>query len=453
MASISTFESLGIRDYRLLWLGQVSTSMGQWMDQTTRGWLIYQLTGSGLHLGFAMASRGLPLLLFGIIAGAFADRSGRRLQLVTAQVVNAVLNAILALLVITGLVEEWHVYVTAFLAGTVQAFQQPARQTLISDLVPENRLLNALALNSAALNASRMVGPALAGVLITMTGVGGSYMTQAVMYLVATVWTLQIHFPANLAPTRADGSRERLPFMQSIGEGLAFAGHEPNVRAQLLLGLGPLTFAMSYMALMPLIAIEVLGGDAILQGALLSVIGAGALAGALTVASMRRDHAYGLSVVVAAVAFCGSVFAFGSSHWVWVSLVLGFFLGLMSVTYTTQNQTLLQVLTPRELRGRVMSIYLLDRGLVPLGAIVAGTLASSFGGQDAVRALALIALAIVAVVVATHPRILRLEVPLAGRLDRGGRRGGTGRPSQHGAEPPAADATGTERPARAERGA
>jgi len=450
VASISTFESLGIRDYRLLWLGQVNTSMGQWMDQTTRGWLIYQLTGSGLHLGFAMASRGLPLLLFGIIAGAFADRSGRRLQLVTAQVVNAVLNVVLALLVITGNVEEWHVYVTAFLAGTVQAFQQPARQTLISDLVPENRLLNALALNSAALNASRMVGPAVAGVLITFFGSGGSYMVQGVMYLVATVWTMQIRFPANLAPMGADGRvRERLPFVQSIGEGLAFAGREPNVRAQLLLGLGPLTFAMSYTALMPIIAIEVLGGDAILQGALLSIIGMGALVGALTVASMRRDHAYGLSVVVAAVAFCASVFAFGSSGWVWLSAPLGFVLGLMSVTYTTQNQSLLQMLTPRELRGRVMSIYLLDRGLVPLGAIVAGTLASRFGGQDAVRALALIALAIVALVVVTHPRILRLQVPLSGRPDRGGRHGGEPRATPPDSDSAGDAAMGAERPARA----
>jgi MFS family permease len=173
-ARMHTFASLGLRDYRLLWLGQVSTSMGQWMDQVTRGWLIYQLTDSALQLGLAAALRGLPLLLFGVIAGAVADRSGRKAQLIIAQVTNALFNVLLATLVLTQRVQPWHVYVTAFLAGIAQAFQQPARQTLISDMVGPRNLLNALALNSAALNTARATGPAIAGVLITLVGVHGS---------------------------------------------------------------------------------------------------------------------------------------------------------------------------------------------------------------------------------------------------------------------------------------
>ncbi len=425
MASISTFESLGIRDYRLLWLGQVSTSMGQWMDQFTRAWLIYEITGSPFQLGAVTAARGLPLLLFGILAGAFADRSGRKMQLVVAQVVNGVLNFGLAVLVLTGQVQEWHVYVSAFLAGSVQAFQQPARQTLISDLVPENRLLNALALNSAALNGSRMIGPAIAGIVISQVGTGGSYMLQAFMYAFATIWTFQLRIPQRVEQFDESGAPiRRLPFVQSIGEGLAFVAKEPNIRAQLLLGLGPLTFAMSYTALMPLIAIEVLHGQAALGGTLLSSIGIGALAGALVVASMKRSTGYGLSVVLGALAFSAALFAFASSNVVWLSLVLGVVLGLFSVTYTTQNQSLLQVMSPRALRGRVMSIYLLNRGLVPVGALVAGLLAERFGGQDAMRGLALIAAAIVGLVVLTHPRMLKLQVPMSGRGERGRHGGG-----------------------------
>lgn len=445
MASLPTFDSLRIRDYRLLWLGQVSTSMGQWMDQVTRGWLIYQITGSAFHLGLVTASRGLPLLLFGIIAGAFADRSGRKMQLIVAQVTNGFLNLTLALLVLTGQVQEWHIYLTAFLAGTVQAFQQPARQTLISDLVPDNRLLNALALNSAALNASRAIGPAIAGIVITASGTGGSYLLQALMYAVSTVWTFQIRIPERREVHDEHGRvRERLPFLQSVGEGLAFAAKEPNVRAQLLLGLGPLTFAMSYMTLMPLIAIKVLHGNATLQGTLLSFIGAGALTGALAVATMRRHTGYGMGVVLGAIAFSVALFAFASSHWIWLSCVLGFLVGLLSVSYTTQNQSLLQIMTPRHLRGRVMSIYLLDRGLVPLGAILAGTLASHFGGQDAIRVLALIALWIVVAVVATHPRILSLEVPLGERIEVRHARGDTA-----GGVAPAGDAPRIEHGVRA----
>ncbi|MFA7250174.1 MAG: MFS transporter [Dehalococcoidia bacterium] len=428
MASIRTFDSLRIRDYRLLWLGQVSTSMGQWMDQFTRAWLIYEITGSPFQLGAVTAARGLPLLLFGILAGAFADRSGRKMQLIVAQVTNGGLNFILAVLVITGHVQEWHVYVTAFLAGSVQAFQQPARQTLISDLVPENRLLNALALNSAALNSSRTIGPAVAGLVIAGVGTGGSYMLQAIMYLFATLWTFQIVIPARVGARDEDGQlRERLPFVRSVAEGLAFAAREPNIRAQLLLGLGPLTFAMSYTALMPLIAINVLHGSATLGGTLLSSIGIGSLIGALVVASMQRRTGYGLSVVLGAIAFAVSLFAFASSNVVWLSLALGTVLGLFNVTYTTQNQSLLQIMTPRPLRGRVMSIYLLNRGLAPVGALVAGFLAEHFGGQDAMRGLSIIALVIVAVVVATHTHILRLEVPLGDRHeDRGAERGAPG---------------------------
>jgi len=389
--------------------------MGQWMDQVTRGWLIYQLTGSPTQLGLATASRGLPLLIFGTVAGALADRSGRKMQLVVAQVTNAALNVILATLVLTGRVEPWHVYLSGFLAGTVQAFQQPARQTLVSDIVGPEKLMNALALNSAALNASRAIGPAAAGGLIAALGVTGSYYVQGAMYAIATIWTFQMRVPeAHLGA----GDRARESFFESIRAGFAYVANEGNIRTQMLIALGPLTFAMSYTALMPVIARDVLGGDAATQGTLLSFIGVGALVGALTVASMRRSHAYGLSVVLGAAAFATAVFLFSWSEWFWVSCALGFFVGLFNVTYQTQNQTLLQLSAPARIRGRVMSIYLLNRGSVPFGAMLAGVLASHLGGQNAIHVMSLTALGILGVVVATRPQILRLAVPLANPEER-----------------------------------
>ncbi len=410
MTRLRTFESLFIRDFRLLWFGQISTSMGQWMDQVTRGYLIYTMTGSALDTGLVTAMRGLPLLLFGVVAGALADRSGRKVQLLVAQITNAALNVILATLVITGHVEVWHVYLSAFLAGTVQAFQQPARQTLISDIVGNDKLLNALALNSAALNGSRAIGPAVAGAFIAFVSIAGSYYLQAVMYAFATIWTFQMRVPE--VHTGGNSGRVRQPFFKSIGEGLRYVSTQPSTRTQLLLALGPLTFAMSYTAMMPVLAIDVLHGDSQTQGLLLTSIGLGALAGALVVASMRRSYAYGLPVVLGASAFSCAVFAFASSHWLWVSCTLGVIVGLFSVTYTTQDQTLLQVSTPAFIRGRVMSIYLLNRGTVPLGAVVAGILAEHFGVQTALHITAAIALAIVGLVVLTFPDILRLKVPL-----------------------------------------
>jgi MFS family permease len=195
MPRISTFSSLKLRDYRLIWLGQLTTSMGQWMDMVTRSWLMYSLTHSAIQLGLVGAVRGLPMIAFGAIAGAVADKYGRKAQLIISQVVNAILNIILATLVFTGHVQPWHVYATGFLAGTVQAFQQPARQALINDVVGREHLLNAIALNSAALNMSRSVGPALSGILIDVVGVDISYFIQAGLFALATVWTFQIKVP------------------------------------------------------------------------------------------------------------------------------------------------------------------------------------------------------------------------------------------------------------------
>ena len=421
---LSTFESLKIRDYRLLWLGQISTSMGQWMDQVTRGWLMYQLTGSAADLGFVTAARGLPLLFFGVIAGALADRSGRKIQLVVAQVTNAGLNIILATLVLTGHVQPWHIYVTALLAGSVQAFQQPARQTLVSDLVGNHRLMNALALNSAALNGSRVLGPSIAGALIAAIGVSGSYYTQAAMYAVATIWTFQMRVP-NPHTDRAGRAQE--PFFASIQAGFAFVAKERNIRSLMMLALGPLTFAMSYTSLMPIIARTVLHGDARTQGLILSCVGAGSLVGALVVASMRRSYGYGLPMVIGALLFSGGVFAFASSHVLWLSCLLGVVVGSFNVTYTTQNQTLLQVLAPRRIRGRVMSIYLLSRGTVPLGAAVAGVLASRFSAPTAIHIMSGTAIGVIVLVCILQPQFLRLKVPLRTDEDEDADAAGPGR--------------------------
>ena len=404
---VHTFASLRLRDYRLLWLGQVSTSMGQWMDQVTRGWLIYQLTGSALSLGLAAAMRGLPLLFFGIIAGAVADRSGRKAQLVIAQVTNALLNALLATLVLTQQVQSWHIYVSAFVAGIVQAFQQPARQTLISDIVGARNLMNALALNALALNTARSTGPAIAGLLITLVGVYGSYYIQAAMYALATLWTAQMRLPA---PSSASLRTRREPFLRSIAAGVTFVARERDIRTLLILALGPLTLGMPYTSLMPIFAIDVLHGDARLQGLLLTLIGIGSVSGALVVASLQRRYGYGRSVVLGALGFGVTLFGFAASPTVPLSSLCALCLGVCLVIYQTQNQTLLQILAPSHLRGRVMSIYLLNRGLVPLGTLLAGVLAEYLGGPLALQIMSLAAIGVVVVVIMLWPHFCKLQV-------------------------------------------
>ena len=211
------------------------------------------------------------------------------------------------------------------------------------------------------------------------------------------------------------------PFWQSIRTGFTYVAKERDIRALMILGLGPLAFGQLYSNLMPIFAKYVLGGGAALQGALLAMVGVGSLAGALTVASMRRSYGYGLPVVIGAACFSALVFAFACSEWVWLSVILAAGIGITNVSYNTQNQTLLQVIAPHHLRGRVMSIRALERGIVPFATLLAGALASALGGPDALRIMSTLALAVIAIVVVSHPRILRLAVPLSGRAPTGRR--------------------------------
>jgi MFS family permease len=353
--------------------------------------------------------RGIPLFLFGIVAGAMADRTGRKTQLIVAQVTNAVLNLILATLVLTNRVQPWHVYLTGFLAGTVQAFQNPARQTLVSDVAGPKHLLNALALNSMALNSSRAVGPALAGLLIATVGVHGSYYVQAFMFLLATMWTIQMGIPARSAES-ARVARE--PLFQSIKGGFAYVRTNSNIRTQLILALGPLTLGMPFINMMPIFARDVLHGGPQLQGFLLSAFGIGSLLGALVVASIPRRHAHALPAVIGALVFSLTLFFFGLSHWVWFSLACSFIGGIFMTTYQTQDQALLQLSAPRHIRGRVMSFYLTNRATVPIGTLFAGALAQYFGGPATVRMMSLSALALVLLVISMQPGFLRLKVNL-----------------------------------------
>ena len=408
-----TFESLGLRDYRLLWLGQLTTSMGQWMDQTARTWLIYEMTNSPMDLDIASAIRGAPLLFFGIIAGVVADRYGRKAQLIIAQSVNSILNFILAMLIVTGHIEVWHIYVTAFFAGTVQAFQQPARQVLISDLVGEKHLLNAVSLNSAALNLSRSVGPGLCGLLIEAAGgniyaAGISYFVQGAIYAFATVWTIQIRVPKT-APTTAALRSEEQGFFTNIKEGFAYIGRNRLILALMILGLAPILLGMPYTSLMPVFAKDVFHGDASTQGFLLTSVGIGAILGALVIATLGRRQGSGKLLICGAAGFGLSLVLFSQSPVLHIAMVFTFLAGLSNSGYTSQNQTLIQLNTPQELRGRVLGVYLLNRGIMPLGSLLAGALASWLGGRWAVSIMGMSCFLLVIGVAIFAPELWRLN--------------------------------------------
>ncbi len=411
LRNASTFESLGLRDYRLLWMGQLSTSLGQWMDQTSRSWLIYSLTGSPLQLGLVNALRGAPLLFFGILAGVFADRYSRKAQLIISQVVNAVLNLALATLIMTGQIQVWHIYVTSFLAGTVQAFQQPARQVLVNDLVRGKRLMNALALNNGAVNVSRSVGPALCGIIISAFGVDISYYVQGVMYAVATIWTAQIVVPPH--ESFSDRSAESKPqsFFSSAKEGFRYIAHNRIILALMVLGLAPILLGQPYLSLMPIFAVSVFHGGADIQGLLLGIGGVGAIIGALVVASLGNRQGSTKILIGSAAGYGLCIVLFGQSPVLLMALFFTFLASMANSQYTTQNQTIIQVLTPYKLRGRVLGVYLLNRALAPLGALLAGFLAQVLGGPLAVTVLGTACFLVVMGVALAVPDLWRLKLP------------------------------------------
>ncbi len=234
LVRLRAFEALRHREYRLLWYGQVFSSMGTWMDQVTRGWLIYDLTNSALQLGLVRGIQAIPFLLLSPIAGSTADRYSRKFQVVSAQFANGFLYAVTAVLIFTALIKPWHVYVTAFLMACVQVFLQPSRAAMISDSVPAKNLTNAIGLNAVVFNMARSTGPALSGVLISLFGTGFSYAVQAVFFLLATVWTMQMSSARYKAPSaRGQGGHEE-SFGQSIIEGWKFSWRKVEVRSGIL---------------------------------------------------------------------------------------------------------------------------------------------------------------------------------------------------------------------------
>jgi MFS transporter, DHA1 family, staphyloferrin A biosynthesis exporter len=382
LQDLHTFDSLQLRDYRLLWLGQITTSMGLWMDQTSRSWLIYSLTHSPLELGFVSALRSLPLLLFGVAAGVVADRYSRKAQLIISQLVNAFLNLALATVIITGRVEVWHIYLTAVLSGTVQAFQMPARQALIPDLVGPKYLMNAISLNSMAVSISRSLGPAICGIVIQFFGVSVSYYMQGIIYAAATIWTAQIQIPKSQIIKGYSTSENDQSFIESVKEGFAYIGRNKLIMALLILALGPTLLGMPYISFLPIFAIDVLGGDASTQGLLMMAVGIGSVIGALMMASLSQRN--GKFLILGAIGFSLSLILFSQSPIIWMAVIGTFLIGFFNNSYLSQNQTMLQLLTPQELRGRVLGIYFLDRGLMPLGSLLTGYLATVAGGPWAI---------------------------------------------------------------------
>ena len=279
---------------------------------------------------------------------------------------------------------------------------------LINELSGPKHLLNAIALNSAAFNISRSLGPALCGIIIEFSGVDISYYVQAGFYIFATVWTFQMHVPQQTPEAMAQ-SRENQSFLASAKEGMAFILANKLILALMILGLAPILLGMPYMSLMPVFALDVLHGTATTQGLLMTGTGVGAVIGALIIASLGRRQGSGKLLILGACGFGLGLVLFSRSSVLWMAMLFTFMAGLSNSGYTSQDQTIIQVLTPSQLRGRVLGIYFLNRGLMPLGSLIAGALAAYLGGPWAVTIMGSSCLLLAVIVAFVVPEIWRLK--------------------------------------------
>jgi MFS family permease len=406
---VRALQALQYREFRLLFLAQLTTAMAQWMDQVARGWLLYELTGSPFQLGLVGTLRIFPLLFLSPIAGTMADRYGRKTQLIASQSVNVVTNVVLGLLILQGGVEPWHIYATGAISSIVQVFQVPARQAMVPESVARTHLTGAIGLNSLAFNVSRSLGPALAGAVIAGIGAGGSYLIQSVIYLLSTMWTLQLRLP-NRAPTagpsRAQGGRS---FVGSTVDGWRYIFHHVTIRSAL--GVSALTsiFGFSVTALLPVFAKDVLDAGATGQGLMLAAIGVGAVASAFFVASLGDDLPKGLMMIGGAGCYGLLIFLFANSQWLPLSLLLLMLSGICNVAATTLVQTVLQAESAPEMRGRVMGAYQQHHVLIAFGGLVAGALATVWGTQLTVGAFGMTCAlgALLVLVAVPHVRAIR----------------------------------------------
>lgn len=374
MAPPALLRSLRHRNYRLFFSGQVISLTGTWMDTVAEAWLVYRLTNSALLLGVAAFASQIPVFLLAPLGGVLADRYDRRKILLWTQALSGIQAMILAILTLTHVVTIWHVIILATGLGIVNAIDMPTRQAFVVDMVSRDDLMNAIALNSSMFNGARVVGPAVAGIVVAAVGEGWCFFANAVSYLavIAGLWMMK---------TKRRQRHSQMPSAASqIKEGFRFVMGERPVRALLaLLGVVSL-FGMSYSVLMPVFAGQVLRGGAQSLGLLMGSAGVGALCGAVSLALKREVKGLGRWVMLGASGFGAALLLFGQSRVLWISCLVLLAAGYAMMVQMSSSNTLIQSMVPDRLRGRVMALYSATfMGMAPLGALLAGTLAQQIG--------------------------------------------------------------------------
>jgi MFS family permease len=363
----NTFRALAGRDFRLYFLGQCVSLIGTWVQQVAFGWIAYRVTGSAFMLGLVAFSGQIPSLVLAPFSGALADRFGRRTVLVVVQVVQMMLAALLAVLVMLGDISVWMLVVSSLVLGVTSAIEMPVRQAFTPDLVHDRALLhNAIALNSVTFNAARLLGPAVAGVVLAWFGEAACFAINAASY-VATIYTL-----LSIQPTPPVGRAVK----KSLAEGVRYLRHFAPARWVIVTVIVASVCLAPYTTFMPVYAKDILKGGPDTLGLLMASSGLGALSAALYLANRKSVEGLGIRMVAGCCATAFASIAFAYNHLLWLAIPLLVVAGSGTIIVITSCNILLQSMVPDDLRGNVMGLYTMSfLGVLPLASLAAGAIA------------------------------------------------------------------------------
>ncbi|MFJ7131676.1 MFS transporter [Streptomyces sp. NA02536] len=387
----SMFSSLRIRNYRLFFLGQVVSNTGTWMQRIAQDWLVLTLTGSSAAVGITTALQFLPMLLFGLYGGVLVDRLRKRPTLLVTQTAMALTSLALAALTLTGQVQVWHIYVAAFALGLATVVDNPARQSFVTELVGPGQLQNAVSLNSANFQSARLVGPAVAGLLITGVGTGWAFLLNGLSFIAPLAGLL-------LMRSRELHTVERAPRGKGqLREGLRYVTGRPELIWPIVLVGFIGTFAFNFPVYLSAFADDVFHGGAGVYSMFNTLMAVGSVSGALLAA--RRGTARLRLLIVAALAFGGLEILAAASPELWMFALIMVPLGLVSMTVNVTTNTSLQMSTDPAMRGRVMALYMMVfLGGSPVGAPIVGWVTDTYGARVGFAAGGAVAVAAAAVI-------------------------------------------------------
>lgn len=376
------FSSLSNRDFRCLWFGSMAAAFAMQMQMVARGWLIYDMTQSPMQLAWVMMSFSLPMILFSLFGGVAADRLTKKSVMVASQSANTLATFVLAGIVITGQIEFWHFIAFGLFNGTIMSFSMPSRQAVIPEIVGQRQLVNAVALNSATMNLSRVLGPALAGIIIAVladgdTGshfaVGIVFMTNAGLFLISVITILILRHKGH-STIKKQGT-----IFGDVGDGFRYMWNHELLRGLIFLMFIPLLFGFPMQTLMPVFNHDVLGGGPDDLGVLMSVMGAGAIIGSLILARLSETEHQGAILFGTAFAWAVFVAAFAVSKTLWLAIIACALTGLASSVFMSLHMSVVTLIIEPQMRGRVMSILMMSFGLMPVGALPASYFAETIG--------------------------------------------------------------------------